>query len=263
LNFVPLSLNAKINQLEKIRVGIVSYLNTRPLIYGLKRPPVSSLIHLTEDTPANLARMLRDDEIDLGLIPVAAIAGLDKHFLVGNYCIGTDGEAASVCLFSEVPLVEIKSVYLDYQSRTSAELLKWIMREYWGIFPEIIETTDDDYRNKIQGTAAGLVIGDRAFEQRKQSTFFYDLGTEWKKITGLPFVFATWVSNKPLPGEFIDEFDEANALGLHHLDEIVASQAFELYDLKKYYTLHLNYRLDEKKREAMEYFLQCIQNTGK
>jgi len=243
---------------NKIRVGIVSYLNTRPLIYGLKLEPVASHIELIEDNPARLAELLKHDEIDLGLIPVAAIPDLKEWHLSGDYCIGTDGEAASVCLFSEVPLDQIEKVYLDYQSRTSVELLKWIMREYWGIHPEIINATDEDYRKKISGTTAGLVIGDRAFEQRKLSTFFYDLGAEWKKITGQPFVFAVWVSSKELPGDLLQKLNDANAVGLTHIDEIVASQHFDLYDLKKYYTLHMNYLLDERKKKAMDYFLQVI-----
>ena len=247
---------------SRIKVGIVSYLNTRPLIYGLKLEPIASQIDLIEDNPARLAEMLKNDEIDLGLIPVAAISELKTSYLSGDYCIGTDGEAASVCLFSEVPLEQIEKVYLDYQSRTSVELLKWIMHEYWGIRPEIIIAKDEDYRKEIKGTTAGLVIGDRAFEQRKLSTFFYDLGAEWKKITGQPFVFAVWISNKQLGKEFIKQFNDANSVGLKHIDEIVASHPFNLYDLKKYYTLHMNYLLDERKKKSMEYFLQLIREES-
>ena len=202
--------------------------------------------------------MLKHNEIDLGLVPVAAIPELPEAHLAGGYCIGTEGEAASVCLFSEVPLQEIKKVYLDYQSRTSVDLLKWIMREYWGIYPELVQAENEEFRKMIRGTTGGLVIGDRAFEQRKSSTFFYDLGAEWRKITGLPFVFAVWISNKPLPASFIEEFDRANSIGLDKIDEIVANTPFNLYNLKKYYTLHLNYRLDERKKKAMDYFLQLV-----
>jgi len=123
---------------------------------------------------------------------------------------------------------------------------------------EIIQAQDESYRQEIKDTTAGLVIGDRALEQRKISTFIYDLGSEWRAITGLPFVFAAWVSTKPLPPDFIRLFDEANGLGLEHIDEIVASTAFDIYDLKKYYTLHLSYHLDERKRRGMERFLQII-----
>ena len=132
------------------------------------------------------------------------------------------------------------------------------MKEYWGIHPEIVEATDDSYRQEIKGTTAGLVIGDRALEQRKISTFIYDLGSEWRAITGLPFVFAAWVSTRKLPDEFIRTFNEANALGLQHIDEIVASENTQLYDMKKYYTLHLSYHLDEAKRRGMEKFLSVI-----
>jgi chorismate dehydratase len=243
---------------KKIKVGIVSYLNTRPLIYGLKLPPIVDEIELIEDTPSRLAELLINNEIDMGLVPVAVIPQLREYFISSDYCIGTETEVASVCLFSEVPLNGITKVYLDYQSLSSVALLKWLMREYWNIAPEIIETPDDDYRKKIRGTTAGLVIGDRAFEQRKVSTFIYDLASEWRSITGLPFVFAAWISNRPLPGSFIQKFNEANAIGLSHIDEIVAAQNFDLYDLKKYYTLHLSYVLDERKRKGMELFLQVI-----
>jgi chorismate dehydratase len=135
------------------------------------------------------------------------------------------------------------------------------MKEYWGINPEIVQAENEDYRKQINGTTAGLVIGDRALEQRKISTFIYDLGSEWRKITGLPFVFAAWISTRPLPEEFIRLFDQANAEGLNYIDEIVAGLPADLYDLKKYYKLHLSYKLDEAKKKGMERFLQIIVNS--
>ena len=244
--------------MKKIRVGIVNYLNTRPLIYGLQQLPVSERIELTGAYPSKVAQQLKDGEIDLGLIPVAVIPELPEYHIVGNHCIGAAGEIASVALFSDVPMAEIETVYLDYQSRTSVELLKYLMSEYWGINPHIIQATGENYRGKIKGTTAGLVIGDRAFEQRKISTFIYDLGSEWRSITGLPFVFAAWVSTKPLPEDFIELFDAANAIGLQHIDEIVQAESFDLYDLSKYYTLHLSYDLDELKQKGMEKFLNLL-----
>lgn len=248
----------KIIELDKIRVGIVNYLNTRPLIYGLEKPPVAEMIELIGDYPSRVAELLLKGEIDIGLIPVAVIPELPSAHIAGNYCIGTEGEIASVALFSEVPMYDIKKVYLDYQSRTSVALLKYLMKEYWGINPEIIHAQNEDYRKEIKGTTAGLVIGDRALEQRRISTFIYDLGSEWKKITGFPFVFAAWVSLKPLPDEFITLFDNANAEGLLHIDEIVSATPYDIYDLKKYYKLHLSYKLDEAKRRGLQHFLSVI-----
>lgn len=246
---------------KKIRVGVVNYLNTKPLLYGLEKEPICSQIELTGDYPARLAQMLINNEIDVGLVPVAVLPKLPEYHIVGDYCIGTEGEIASVALFSEVPMNEIKKVYLDYQSRTSVELLKYLMREYWGISPEIIQALDEDYRQEIKGTTAGLVIGDRAFEQRKISTFIYDLGSEWRSITGLPFVFAAWVSTKKLSDDFIRLFNEANAAGMNHIDEIVAANPFDLYDLKKYYTLHLSYTFDLQKQKGLELFLSVLKTT--
>lgn len=244
--------------MKKIRVGIVNYLNTRPLIYGLLQPPVSDLIELTGDYPAKVAEQLMNDEIDIGLVPVAVLQKMPEYHVIGNYCIGTEGEIASVALFSEVPLSEIRKVYLDYQSRTSVALLKYLMKESWGINPEITQAENENYRDEIKGTTAGLVIGDRAFEQRRKSTFIYDLGSEWKAITGLPFVFAVWVSKKKLPEEFVRIFDTANAFGLDFIDNIVAESNYSLYELKKYYKLHLSYHLDDQKRKGMARFLELI-----
>ena len=244
--------------MEKIRVGFVNYLNTKPLLYGLQRPPIADKIELIGDYPARIAQLLLDDEIDIGLVPVAVLKKMPGYHIAGDHCIGTEGEIASVALFSEVPVYEIKKVYLDYQSRTSVQLLKYLMREYWGIRPEIVDAENEDYRNEIKGTTAGLVIGDRAFEQRKRSTFIYDLGSEWRAITGMPFVFAVWASKKKLPEDFISEFNAANKMGLSHIDEIVANASFELYDLKKYYTLHLSYALDERKKRALDHFLSLL-----
>jgi chorismate dehydratase len=261
LNAVLLSLLTKLTELEKIRVGIVNYLNTRPLIYGLEKPPISEQIILTGDYPARVAEMLLKGEIDVGLVPVAVIPKLETAHIVGDYCIGTEGEIASVALFSDVPMGEIKKVYLDYQSKTSVALLKYLMKESWGIHPEIVEAKNEDYRKEIKGTTAGLVIGDRAFEQRKISTFIYDLGSEWRAITGLPFVFAAWVSTKELPADFIDKFNDANSTGLSKLNEIMEGLDYHLFDLNKYYTVHLSYQFDERKKIGMDRFLSILDES--
>lgn len=236
----------------------MNYLNTRPLIYGLQRLPFKEEVELIEEYPARLAEMLKKDEIDIGLIPVAVLPEIPGYKIVGDYGIAAEGEVASVCLFSEVPLDEIERIYLDYQSRSSVALLKWLMKEYWDLHAELIETTNDDFRNEIKGTAAGLVIGNRALQQRRISTFIFDLSSEWKKITGLPFVFAAWVSKKEFSPEFIKRFNEANAEGLKHIEEIAAANPFPDFDLKKYYQFNISYRLDDRKKEGMKRFLDVI-----
>ena len=239
----------------KIRVGAVSYLNTKPLIYGFEQGMMAENVDLKIDYPSKIASMLLEDEIDVGLVPVVIIPELKEHHIISNYCISCDGAVASVCLFSEVPLEEIKTVLLDYQSRTSVELLKILIKEYWKINP-VFEQTSGEYQSKISGTTAALVIGNRALEQRKVSHFIYDLGLEWKKFTGFPFVFAAWISNKKLDENFIASFNEANSLGLNKLDKVINENANGLFDLNKYYTQFIKFELDQEKLEGMKLFLK-------
>lgn len=242
---------------RKIRVGAVSYLNTKPLLFGIERARVSQRIELLIDYPARIAAMLLKDEIDLGLVPVAIIPLLREFHINGDYCIGSNGNVASVCLFSESPIEKVERVLLDYQSRTSVALARILLKEYWKISPELIDG-GKDFRDHIHGTTAGVVIGDRALEQRQISTYNYDLAGAWKELTGLPFVFAAWISNKRLDPGFIEEFSEANLQGILHIDEVVAENPYPIFNLYDYFTKYLDYRLDESKRRGLEKFLSYI-----
>ncbi len=214
-------------------------------------------IELTIDFPSKIASMLLEDKIDVGLVPVAVIPEMKEYYIISDYCIGSNGAVASVCLFSEVPLNKIEKILLDYQSRTSVELLKILAWQYWKIDP-VFEQTTGEYQSKISGTTAALVIGDRALEQRKISRHIYDLGLEWKNFTGLPFLYAGWVSNKKLDEDFIKAFNEANASGLKNLPEVIKENSFPSFDLNYYYTKCIDFNLDENKRQAMDLFHKKI-----
>ena len=242
---------------RKKRVAAVSYLNTKPLVYGFEKGLMKDSIKLSFEYPSKVAEKLVSGEADIGLVPVAAIPLLNKHFIISDYCIGTEGEVASVCLFSDVPVREIKKVYLDYQSRTSVALLKILLRNHWKTDPELVQA-NKGYEAEIKGSTAGLVIGDRAFLQRKKSEFIYDLGSAWKEMSGLPFVFAAWVANKKLSDEFVNTFNAATGDGLLHINEIVEKYRFEDYDLHKYYTSDISYSFDENKRKGLSYFLNLL-----
>ncbi|MEO7530573.1 MAG: menaquinone biosynthesis protein [Sediminibacterium sp.] len=238
---------------KRIRVGAVSYLNTKPLLYGLKRSGLMDRIELVEAYPARIAAMLLNDEIDIGLVPVAIIPLLKESHIITDYCISADGEVASVALFSEVPIQEVKRVLLDYQSRTSVNLARILLKEYWKK-EVVLEDAKEDFRSLITGTTAGVVIGDRALEQRQVSAYSYDLGSAWKMHTGLPSVFAAWVANKPLGEDFEDAFNRANAYGVTHIDEVVNEIDYETYDLKKYYKQNISYQLTDEKKKGLKLF---------
>jgi len=243
--------------MDKIKVGAVSYLNTKPLIYGFEQGMMNEEMELVFDFPANIAKKLLTDEIDIGLVPVAVLPLMREYHIIADYGIGCNGAVASVCLFSDVPVEEIKTVLLDYQSRTSVALLKILLKEYWNISPELI-AAEKGFEQSIGGTTSGLVIGDRAFKQIKVSKYRYDLGLAWKDMTGLPFIFAAWVANKKLPADFIATFNKATAAGLAHIDEIVAQNKFEEYSLLEYYTKNIIYLIDEPKLQGLQLFLQKL-----
>jgi len=220
---------------------------------------VKNDIVLVPDYPANLARSLINGDIDMGLVPVAVIPQLEKWWLVGDYCIGAEGAVASVCIFSEVPIDKVTRVYLDYQSRTSVELAKILLKEYWQVSPELVHASAG-FEDNIRGTEAALVIGDRSLQQRKISTCIYDLAEAWKNHTGLPFVFAAWVSNTPLDESFVNSFNAANEYGVQHISEVIAGLDNQLFDLEEYYRKYISYRLDMQKRKALDLFLQYLRS---
>ena len=242
---------------QKIKVGAVSYLNTKPLIYGFNMGLLQNDIDLTFDYPSNIAASLINNTLDIGLIPIAAIAKMSTYHLVGQYGIACNGPVASVCLFSNVPIAEIDAILLDYQSNTSVQLLKILLREYWKIEPTYVHAATN-YIEDIKGTTAGLIIGDRAFEQKNSFKYVYDLGHIWKLHTGLPFVFAAWVSKQQFSQSFIQQFDAANQLGLNNLQAVISQNPYSKYSLSTYYTQNIIYKINEEMLQVIQLFLKKI-----
>ncbi|MFN5046201.1 MAG: menaquinone biosynthetic enzyme MqnA/MqnD family protein [Bacteroidota bacterium] len=240
---------------RKIRVGAVSYLNTKPFIYGLEHGPIKDEIELILDYPANLVKMLKSDQIDIGLVPVGALPSLGEYHIISDYCIGTEGEVASVAVFSEVPMEQIEQVYLDYQSRTSVLLCRLLFEKHWKKNVRFIDAKDEGYLDQIKGTTAGLIIGDRALMNYNRFKFVYDLGLGWKEMTGLPFVFAVWVSLRKLNDKFLKAFDESISFGILDLNQFI-NEENEIYKLEKYYTKNLSYLLDNSKKAGMAKFFK-------
>ncbi|MCF8213709.1 MAG: menaquinone biosynthesis protein [Chitinophagaceae bacterium] len=245
---------------RKIRIGAVSYLNTKPLLYGLEHGQLSDQVELVLDYPANLVRLLNSNQIDIGLIPVGALPSLGDYHIISDYCIGTEGEVASVAVFSEVPMEEIDTVLLDYQSRTSVMLCKILFEKHWKKKVQFIDAKDESYIENIRGNVAGLMIGDRALKIRDAFKYIFDLGLGWKEMTGLPFVFAVWVRKKEISGEFIPLFNEANGMGLSKINLIIDHNNESSYPMDMYFRKNISYRLTEDMRESMSLYLSYLKN---
>jgi chorismate dehydratase len=240
---------------RKISVSAVSYVNTYPFLLGLEGEQIRDAIDLTLDVPSECARKLLSAEVELGLVPVAIIPLLKEPHIVTDFCIGADGAVDTVCLFSEVPLDQITEVLLDFQSRTSVQLMRVLAQRHFHITPRWAHA-DEGFIGQISGSTAGVVIGDKAFALRSRFPVVIDLAEEWKKLTGLPFVFACWVSNGRLPQSFLDRFNTALAFGVAHREEAVLSRGLpDATEMVNYVNHRISYPLDHPKREAMTLFL--------
>ena len=239
----------------------MSYLNTKPLLFGLEHGQLCNEVELLLDYPANLVKLLKSNQIDIGLIPVGALPSLGEYQIISDYCIGTEGEVASVAVFSEVPMEEIDTVLLDYQSRTSVMLCKLLFEKHWKKKVQFINTQDESYIENIRGNVAGLVIGDRALKIRDAFTFKYDLGSGWKDMTGLPFVFAVWVAKKQINGKFIGLFNKDLGLGLSKINSIIKHNDESNYPMDMYFRKNISYLLSENMMDSMKLFLSFLKNS--
>ncbi|MFM7357036.1 MAG: menaquinone biosynthetic enzyme MqnA/MqnD family protein, partial [Sediminibacterium sp.] len=202
--------------MDPIRIGAVSYLNTQPFVYGLTHAPNRPEVLVSADYPSAIAAQLEKKEIDIGLIPVAAIERIPHAKIITDFCIGATGAVASVAIFSQEPLERVTHLLLDYQSKTSVALARLLLQKYWKLSPKLEEASGADFINRIHGSTAAVVIGDRALDLYNKYPFRYDLAEAWRDMTGFPFVFATWVTHRDLPKEFIIGFKQALGWGVDH-----------------------------------------------
>ena len=246
--------------MSKVKISVVSYLNSKPFIYGLENTNFKNQIELQQDIPSICAQKLINKTVDIGLIPVAILPRLKEHHIISDYCIGAVGKVESVCLYSHVHLSEIKTILLDYQSRTSVTLVKVLAKELWHISPEW-KNAEKDFENTIQHTTAAVIIGDRTFGLENKFPFKYDLAEEWQKLTGLPFVFACWVANKKLSSEFIEQFNSSLKTGIDNIENIaetIQNQENYQINVKHYLQNNISYVLNKPKREGLELFLAYL-----
>lgn len=245
--------------MDKLRISAVSYTNTQPFIYGIKHSPeVLDQIELSLDIPADCAQKLIDGKVDIGLIPVAATLNMPYWEIVSDYCIGAEGPVNSVFIFSNCPIAEVKALQLDPESRSSNNLARVLLKNYWKVSPTLVNSAAD-YGKLTEPHTAFVQIGDRTFGKTGNYAYVYDLAGEWKAFTGLPFIFAAWIANKPIPAGFTASFNTALQYGLNHRAEVIANQppraAFDVAD----YLMHkLDFSITEDKLKAMHLFLDYI-----
>ena len=248
--------------MEKIRVSAVKYINSYPFMIGLRDGEVAGMIDLEVCHPSECADRLIEGKSDLGLIPVAMIAGMEEYHLVGDYCLSTNGEVRTVLLVSNTPFEQISTIYLDYRSRSSVTLCRILAAKAWKRDYRWLPAPEEFDITTMRHGEAAVMIGDRCFEYARHFTYRLDLGLEWKKFTGLPFVFACWVSTRRLLEQFTSLFNKALGEGLarrnESVDLLTEGSAATPDEVIFYLNYNMDYSLDDLKRKALDKFIGYI-----
>jgi chorismate dehydratase len=248
---------AKSEGSEKIRVGAVTYLNARPLIAALAE--LDPRLEVVTDYPSRLADALAAGELDVAMIPSIEYARHPEFSIVSDACIACDGPVRSVKLYGRVPVEDIQTLALDIGSRTSAALARILLKERFGIVPKLRSLPIGVELDDMPGDAV-LMIGDRGMTPiNKAFEFVWDLGEEWSRWTGLPFVFSLWVARAGIDLRGLERtLAMARDLGLTRLAEIARREApligIPEEDCLSYLRDHLEFRFGRRQRQGLERF---------
>jgi chorismate dehydratase len=239
-----------------MRIGAVGFMNTLPLAEGLERHLPGAVILRT--TPARIADDLEAGALDVGLVPVAALAANPSWKIVPGLGIAAEGPVRSVLLLSRVPAHRIRRLVLDPASRTSNRLARLWLRHAFGADPAAVTGPADPARRLDAGDAA-VVIGNDALFWNTPVAERVDLARAWTDWTGLPFVFAVWAgpgADAPGLAEGLSACYGENAQRLGDLAERAAPGDPARRDLiESYLRTNIRYRLGSREREGMARFL--------
>lgn len=253
--------------MPKIRVGIVNFLNSKPLAWGFLKGHHADLFAPSFHPPSMVARLLAQGNLDIGLIPSIEVQRIPNLRVLPDMCVAAQHEVRSVLLVSRVPVEEIRRVALDTNSRTSATLVRILLKERWGLSPEYLHERPDPERMLAEADAA-LIIGDPALRVDRDRYQIIDLAAEWNTLTGLPFVFAVWAVRPEV--EIPDlpfYFKSSLRYGLSSLDTLVREAAAEMdldtSEVRSYLTENLAFFLrPEEEVKGLEEFYRRAHEHG-
>jgi chorismate dehydratase len=254
--------------MTKPYVAASSYLNAAPLCYSFIHGEQKERCEFLSDAaPARCAEMLGDRQADAALIPVIEYQRIPGLVVVPGVAVASRKSVRSVVLASRRPIEQVRSVALDTSSRTSAALIQIILSRFYGlntsyrVSPPCIE-------DMLEESDAALIIGDPAMLIERETLYIYDLAEEWRKHTGLPFVFAFWAireDSRAWPEGDVD-FVAAKREGIEHTEYLAESYAASLglprQELIEYLTDNISYDLDEESIEGLRIYYEMARECG-
>lgn len=242
--------------LAGLRVGCVKYLNSKPLIHGYPGPVVF-------EHPSGLARDIAAGELDVALVPVFEALRAPHYLLANGVAIASDGPVYSVFLAYRGSLTEVRTIALDPASRTSTHLAQVLLREYHGLAPQCVDAAS--FAGKAD---AELLIGNQAIAFRRRpgaDEEILDLGAEWQRCTGLPFVYAPWLIRPGLPDAAgaAEELRTLKRVGIARLPEILRAETeWDPAFSERYLTRHIRFDLGDREKAGIDKFRELLTKHG-
>lgn len=276
--------------MSKLRISIVEYLNTAPLVWGFTEGPLAGKYDLSFTLPSKCAEALRSGEVDVAIIPAIEYQRIENLVTLPGIAIAAKREVRSILVVSKKPIDRVKRIALDTSSRSSAALVRLLATESWRIQPEFIDAAPDPVAMLAQADAA-LVIGDPALRISVKldylfgkkpvegaccqgdpdelpvpgypALYVYDIAFQWQEMTGKPCVLAIWAGRKDkLTPEVLADFQASKQFGVSHIGDIAEAASVKLdlpaSVLESYLHDNIDFSLDEANLAGLNlYFEKC------
>lgn len=278
--------------MNSLRISIVQYLNTVPLIRGFTHGPLRGKYQLSFTVPSQCAEQLRAGEVDIAIIPAIEVQRIDNLVVLPGLCIASKRSVRSLLLVSKMPVHEVRRIALDRSSRSTQALVRILCRKRWHISPDFFEA-DPDLPTMLQKADAALIIGDPALRLALNSEssakhdasghlqipaefaglpsssplFLYDIVEKWRALTTLPAVLAVWAARpNAVTREVIRDFHDSLVFGAQHLHEISAEASRELDlpapKIMRYFTESIDYTFDDENLRGLREYFSCAADLG-
>lgn len=263
--------------MKSLRVSIVQYLNTAPLVRGFTHGPLRGKYELSFTVPSQCAEALRAGEVDVAIIPAIEYQRTNGLVVLPELSISSKKRVRSLLLIAKGPLKDVRRVALDRSSRSTQALVRILCAKHWGIAPEFFEA-EPDLGEMLEKADAALLIGDPALQFALGGASFaelvqgqkiraYDMVEEWRALTNLPAVLAVWAGRlEALTAEVVEDFQASLAFGMAHMDEIceeaAAAMKLPAAELRRYLMENIDYGLDAENRRGLQKYYELAAELG-
>ncbi|MGA3298651.1 MAG: menaquinone biosynthesis protein [Candidatus Acidiferrales bacterium] len=280
--------------MRKLRISIVEYLNTAPLVWGFTDGPLAGKYELSFTVPSQCAEALRHGDVDVAIIPSIEYQRIENIVVLPDMAVGAKDEVRSILVVAKKPIELAKRIALDTSSRASQALVKILADGLWGIKPEFVDAPPDA-SEMLQSADAALIIGDPALRIAMkmealaakvasgedcckgdpedmpvpgfETTFVYDVAYQWREMTGKPCVLAIWAGRpEVMTPEVVADFEASKRFGVSHLRDICEAAAIKLdmppRELERYLSENIHFGLEPEYLEGLGLYYEKAAALG-